>query len=47
MVFPLDGLEGVITCRQLIRDAEASYQNYLEKDKEKGRIRELLEAIEV
>ena len=37
----------VITYRQLIRDAEASYQNYLEKDKEKGRIRELLEAIEV
>ena len=37
----------VITYRQLIRDAEVSYQNYLEKDKEKGRINKLLEAIDV
>ena len=35
----------VITYRQLIRDAEVSYQNYLEKDKEKGRINKLLKAI--
>ncbi len=37
----------VITYRQLIKDAEVSYQNYLEKDKERGRISKLLEAIDV
>ena len=36
----------VITYQQLIRDAEASYQQYLEKSKEKGRIKKLLDEIE-
>jgi len=36
----------VLTYQQLIKDAEISYKNYLEKSKEKGRIRKLLEAIE-
>ncbi len=35
----------VVTYRQLIRDAEISYQNYLEKSKQKGRIAQLLDAI--
>ena len=36
----------VVTYKQLIRDAEISYSNYLEKSKERGRINKLLEAIE-
>lgn len=36
----------VITYQQLIRDAEASYQKYLEKSKDKGRIKTLLDEIE-
>ena len=36
----------VITYQQLIRDAEASYQQYLEKSKAKGRIKKLLDEIE-
>ncbi len=36
----------VITYQQLINDAEISYQNYIEKSKEKGRISRLLEAID-
>ena len=36
----------VITYKQLIRDAEASYQHYLEKTKDIGRIRRLLDEIE-
>ena len=36
----------VVTYKQLIRDAEVSYGNYLEKSKERGRINKLLEAIE-
>lgn len=36
----------VITYQQLIRDAEASYQQYLEKSKERGRIKKLLDEIE-
>jgi hypothetical protein len=36
----------VITYQQLIRDAEASYQQYLEKSKDKGRIQKILEEIE-
>ena len=36
----------VITYKQLIRDAEASYQHYLEKSKDIGRIRRLLDEIE-
>ena len=36
----------VITYQQLIRDAEASYQKYLEKSKDKGRIKKLLDEIE-
>ena len=36
----------VITYQQLIRDAEASYQHYLEKSKDIGRIRRLLDEIE-
>lgn len=36
----------VVTYQQLIRDAEISYSNYLEKSKEKGRINSLLEAID-
>ena len=36
----------VITYQQLIRDAEASYQQYLEKSKDKGRIKKLLDEIE-
>ncbi|MCY4171317.1 MAG: ATP-binding protein [Bacteroidetes bacterium] len=36
----------VITYQQLIKDAEITYRNYLEKSKEKGRIRRLLDAIE-
>ncbi len=36
----------VITYQQLIKDAKASYQKYLEKSKEKGRIKKLLDEIE-
>ncbi len=36
----------VITYQKLIRDAEASYQKYLEKSKDKGRIKKLLDEIE-
>ena len=36
----------VITYQQLIRDAEASYQQYLEKKKDKGRIKKILDEIE-
>ena len=36
----------VVTYQQLIRDADVSYGNYLEKSKDKGRINRLLEAIE-
>ena len=36
----------VITYQQLIRDAEASYQKYREKSKDKGRIKKLLDEIE-
>lgn len=36
----------VVTYQQLIRDAEISYSNYLEKSKERGRINSLLEAVE-
>ena len=36
----------VITYQQLIRDAEASYKEYLEKRKDKGRIKKLLDEIE-
>lgn len=36
----------VITYQQLIRDAEASYQQYLEKSKDKGRIQRILDEIE-
>ena len=36
----------VITYQQLIRDAEASYQKYLEKSKDKGRIQKILDEIE-
>lgn len=36
----------VITYQQLIRDAEASYRQYLEKSKDKGRIKKLLDEIE-
>ena len=36
----------VVTYQQLIRDAEVSYNNYLEKSRERGRINKLLEAIE-
>ena len=36
----------VITYQQLIRDAEASYQKYLEKSKERGRIQKILDEIE-
>ena len=36
----------VITYQQLIRDAEASYQQYLEKSKKRGRIKKLLDEIE-
>lgn len=36
----------VVTYQQLIRDAEISYSNYLEKSKDRGRINKLLEAIE-
>ena len=36
----------VITYQQLIKDAENSYQAYLDKRKEKGRIQELLQAID-
>ena len=36
----------VITYQQLIKDAENSYQAYLEKRKEKGRIQKLLHAID-
>ena len=36
----------VITYQQLIRDAEASYQQYLEKSRDKGRIKKLLDEIE-
>ena len=36
----------VITYQQLIRDAEASYQQYREKSRDKGRIKKLLDEIE-
>ena len=36
----------VITYQQLIRDAEASYQKYLEKSKDRGRIQKILDEIE-
>ena len=36
----------VITYQQLIKDAESSYQSYLDKREEKGRIQTLLEAID-
>ena len=36
----------VVTYQQLIHDAETSYEQYLEKGKEKGRIQKLLGAIE-
>ena len=36
----------VITYQQLIRDAEASYQKYLEKSKDRGRIQKILNKIE-
>lgn len=36
----------VITYQQLIKDAENSYQDYLKTKKEKGRIHELLQAID-
>ena len=36
----------VITYQQLIRDAEVSYQQYLEKSKKRGRIKKLLDEIE-
>ena len=36
----------VVTYKQLIRDAEASYQQYLEKSKDKGRIQKILDEIE-
>ena len=36
----------VITYQQLIRDAEVSYKDYLEKEKDKGRIKKLLDEIE-
>lgn len=36
----------VITYQQLIRDAEVSYRQYLEKSKERGRIKKLLDEIE-
>ncbi len=36
----------VITYQQLIKDAEASYQSYLAKAEDKGRIKTLLDAIE-
>jgi len=36
----------VITYQQLIRDAEASYQQYLKKEKNKGRIKRILDKIE-
>lgn len=36
----------VITYQQLIRDAEASYQQYLEKKEDKGRIKKILDEIE-
>ena len=36
----------VVTYQQLIRDADVSYGNYLEKSKDRGRINRLLEAIE-
>ena len=36
----------VITYQQLIKDAEASYRDYLEKREERGRIKKLLDEIE-
>ncbi len=36
----------VVTYQQLIKDAEASYQSYLEKEQDRGRIRDLLDSIE-
>ena len=36
----------VVTYQQLIKDAEVSYQTYLEKRVERGRIQELLQAID-
>jgi hypothetical protein len=36
----------VITYQQLIKDAENSYQAYLNTSKEKGRIEELLQVID-
>ena len=36
----------VITYKQLMNDAQASYKSYLEKEEDKGRIKKLLDAIE-
>lgn len=36
----------VVTYQQLIHDAKASYQQYLEKKKDKGRIKKILDEIE-
>ncbi len=36
----------VITYKQLMNDAQASYRSYLEKEEDKGRIKKLLDAIE-
>ena len=36
----------VVTYQQLIKDAESSYRQYLEKKQDKGRIKRLLDAIE-
>ena len=36
----------VITYQQLIKDAQTSYQSYLAKAADKGRIKKLLDAIE-
>ena len=36
----------VVTYQQLIHDAEASYRQYLEKSKDKGRIKKLLAEID-
>ena len=36
----------VITYHQLITDAQNMYQQYLDKQKEKGRIQKLLQAID-
>ena len=36
----------VVTYQQLLKDAEANYQSYLDKHEERGRIQKLLDAIE-